>query len=472
LKVAHAIGRNDLMWAYIAQFLRIGLGLLMLPVVMHYMTSEEVGLWFIFITVAGLAQLLELGFQPTLARNVAYIYSGAQELSAFGLGGQDSGELNRELLADLVCAAQWIYRRITLLVAIALWGGGSLYIFSVLPKTVDEFEVISGWVAFSAGMIINFYYAYLNALLQGRGDITLGNKVIVLAQLVSISMGAFLVFLGFGLQGLGLASLLSAILGRVMVYYYVYSSRDEMKDLVSSNHRKKEFISILWYNSWRFGLVMLGVFLIWRANILIAASCLGVVEAGSYALAIQLFFLVHSIATVPFQTALPGLNALRSQNEMGLLYSRFTPLLFAAILILCLGSGVILFFGNDVLEMIGSNTFLPNGFVLLIMSIVFILEINHGTCANFITTGNTIPFVSAALYTGLAIVILSYVLTPIYGVMGLILSQAVMQLLYNNWKWPHEIAVLFSSPYYRVILDGGRTFTVNILNKLMVRPSI
>src|SRR3990167_832985 len=109
------LSRRDLYWGYAAQVLNIGLGLIMLPVIVRHMSTAEVGLWFVFITLISFAQLLELGFQPTISRNVAYIYAGAQKLSAFGLQENGNGNLNIPLLANLVAASRFIYRWIALL---------------------------------------------------------------------------------------------------------------------------------------------------------------------------------------------------------------------------------------------------------------------------------------------------------------------------------------------------------------------
>jgi hypothetical protein len=101
------LSRRDLYWGYAAQALNIGLGLIMLPAIVRHMATAEVGLWFVFITLISFAQLLELGFQPTISRNVAYIYAGAQKLSAVGLQENGNGVLNVVLLANLVEAARF-----------------------------------------------------------------------------------------------------------------------------------------------------------------------------------------------------------------------------------------------------------------------------------------------------------------------------------------------------------------------------
>ena len=462
------MNKRDIYWGYAAQILNIGFGLIMLPVIVHYMSSVEVGLWFVFMTLISLAQLLEFGFLPTLSRNFAYVYAGAQKLSAFGLEENGDGKLNTQLLADLIASARFIYRWIALLACLVLIAGGSFYISTVLPKEQNILVVYGGWFFFVIGNVINFYYGYLNSLLQGRGDVTEANKVIIASKCIQVLIGLVLVLAGYGLLGLGIASLVSTVVSRVIAKHFVYSGcRPEMDNLVVSDHGVKDITKIVWHNASRFGVVLLGVFLIWRANILIASSFLGLADAASYGLAIQLFSLINTIATVPFNLALPKLNTMRAQGKKGKLYQSFSVLLFLALIVYLVSALSVIFFGNYFLSAIGSSIKLPNDFILSIMAIVFLLEINHGTCANFITTGNQIPFVKAAIFTGIGIVVASIFLTPTFGIVGLVISQGLVQVAYNNWKWPMEVGKIFNVNYSQIIWGGFLLFKKNLITKIL-----
>ncbi|MBK8360425.1 MAG: hypothetical protein IPL15_16175 [Comamonadaceae bacterium] len=90
-----------------------------------------------------------------------------------------------------------------------------------------------------------------------------------------------------------------------------------------------------------------------------ASSYLGLKEAASYGLAIQIFFLLNTIATVPFHLAMPKLNALRAQNKHEQVYRAFSTLLVTALLVYSIASLMVLFFGNYFLISIGSSTKLP-----------------------------------------------------------------------------------------------------------------
>ena len=73
------------------------------------------------------------------------------------------------------------------------------------------------------------------------------------------------------------------------------------------------------------------------------------------------------------------------------------------------------------------------------MALIYLLELNHGPlCAAFLMTENQVPFLPAALGSGLAIVAIGLVLAAhtSLGVWSVIIAQGVVQLTYNNWKWP------------------------------------
>ena len=83
--ISDRLTRRDVVWGYIAQLMNLAGGILLLPLLVMRLTPEEVGLWFVFLTMVSLAQIIELGLQPTLARSAAYVYSGADDLRSTGL---------------------------------------------------------------------------------------------------------------------------------------------------------------------------------------------------------------------------------------------------------------------------------------------------------------------------------------------------------------------------------------------------
>ena len=79
------IGRKAVAWNFAATSLRIASGVIVLPLVLRLLPSQEVGLWNIFLTIGSLATLLDFGFANAFSRNVTYIFSGVKELNQKGM---------------------------------------------------------------------------------------------------------------------------------------------------------------------------------------------------------------------------------------------------------------------------------------------------------------------------------------------------------------------------------------------------
>ena len=67
-----------------------------------------------------------------------------------------------------------------------------------------------------------------------------------------------------------------------------------------------------------------------------------------------------------------------------------------------------------------------------------LLEGNHSNFATIIATSNKVPFVTAGLAAGFLIAILTFISLRYtsLGLTGVVLVQGLIQLAYNNWKWP------------------------------------
>ena len=58
------ITKKDVLWGYIAQFFNIGAGILLLPVILKLLPADILGVWYIFLTISSLVQMIDFGFHP------------------------------------------------------------------------------------------------------------------------------------------------------------------------------------------------------------------------------------------------------------------------------------------------------------------------------------------------------------------------------------------------------------------------
>src|SRR5699024_3097617 len=78
------IGKKDVVWGYISLILIQGINVILLPFILVFLSNKELGLWYTFTSLYGLAMLIDFGFQATISRNISYIWSGAENIQARG----------------------------------------------------------------------------------------------------------------------------------------------------------------------------------------------------------------------------------------------------------------------------------------------------------------------------------------------------------------------------------------------------
>jgi O-antigen/teichoic acid export membrane protein len=434
--------RKDVKWGFLSTFLNISAGIILLPLMLHFLPPADVGLWIVFVTLANLARLIEPGLRQTLTRYTAYVFSGSDTLRQNGLDlVPDTAQMNVALLGDLLAAARYVYLWVGLAAAFALLVVGTAFIMFVASPDQPPRYVFTAWISFAGGYVITLYYSYYSALLQGRGDITDANRIIVISRTLFIVLGAALLLLGWGLVGVGLASLVAAVVDRLLTYRYFFADhRPETVHLRTRPGSHTEVLPKLWHNSLRLGLVHLAGFVTLNANILTASVLLGVEHVANYNLTIQLLTALLILSGFPFQIQVPHLNAYQIQGRKSDLRYAYGLAITAAVTLFCAGAALLFLTGETLLRLIGSETLLVPDAMLLALLIVMLLELNLLLSAAYLTTLNEIPFVRASIVSSVCVVGMGFVLARYthLGLWSFVIAQAVVQGSYNYWKWPRQ----------------------------------
>lgn len=50
----------------------MGSQVIWLPVLIHYLPPDILGLWYVFVSIGGLVELMDSGFTPTLSHCMTY----------------------------------------------------------------------------------------------------------------------------------------------------------------------------------------------------------------------------------------------------------------------------------------------------------------------------------------------------------------------------------------------------------------
>lgn len=77
--------KKDIIWNYLGIFFSLGSQVIWLPVLIHYLPPDILGLWYVFVSIGGMVELLDSGFTPTLSHCMTYAWSGAMDLKKQGV---------------------------------------------------------------------------------------------------------------------------------------------------------------------------------------------------------------------------------------------------------------------------------------------------------------------------------------------------------------------------------------------------
>lgn len=435
------VTKNDIFWSYAAQLLNIGAGVFILPIILKKLSSAELGIWYIFLVIASLTALLDFGFLPTIQRNISYVFSGVEELLEQGISEKKSNGINYKLLKDIIETSKTIYRRISIIILILLSTLGSIYINSLIKELDNSKYIMIAWYLYIFSLIINFYYYYFNALLRGKGMIADANKITIFSRLAFILFSFLGLYFNLGLIGISLGNLASVLVTRVLSSkkFFTKELKEELKN-VDSKIDKKLF-KIIFHNANKLGLVSLGAFLILKGNTLIASKYLSLDIVAQYGLSLQLFTILSSISTTLLTVFIPKIVQNRIKENGEGIKEIYSMCFVLNIFIFISGVISIVYVAPYFISILGSNTKLLDSNKMLFMGGYLLLEMIHSNAAIFITTRNRVPFVKASILSGIAIILISLFLINFtdLGLWSLLISQAVIQLLYNNWKWPLEV---------------------------------
>jgi O-antigen/teichoic acid export membrane protein len=440
------INKSQVAWSYIGYLYKILVNIAIIPLTASFLSPKELGLWFTFASLGGVASLLDFGFLPTITRNITYSWGGASEILKEGVGGTTkSEEVNIELLISLLHVSKRIYLIISLIAGGLLLSAGTVYI-KIISVNIYNQHIFIAWIIYSIGVFLNIYYEYWNAFLRGTGLI----KEAQYAQIISLTCQIVLTSIGlllhFNLIAISFSYLCSGVaLRQVSKYFFWIKNKDNLRLGVIKNFENilyKDIFKKVWHNAWKSGLTTVGSFVIAQGTTLLCSAYLGLETTASYGLTIYMFNLTNTIASIPYNTYTPQLNGARLLRDENKLRELLSVTIFIGWVCYFTGWLFIVFFGDKITYLIHSQTQMLPRAMIFYLGAYLMLEFNHTFFCNFITTSNIIPFVKPSLISGFLILLVSIILlkNTSLGLWSIMLSQSIIQLSYNNWKWPYMVS--------------------------------
>lgn len=435
------IGHKDVIWNFIATFLQLGTGVILMPFILHYFPSETFAIWTIFTTIIALTVLLDLGFNQSFARNISYVVSGAQELKKRGFQtvNEDNQDIDYSLFKGIINTMKWFYSRLAIILFILLITIGSYYIYRVsLSYKGDRMEIYISWIILCIINSYSLYTFYYDSLMQGKGLVKRIKQIQIAGQSIYLVVAIILIFLKFNLIAVVSAQVLSIIVRRTLSYYAVYTKEFKNHLTVETKYSKDEIMKSIYPNALKLGFVNIGNAIVTRSSVIIGALYLTLDEMASYGITIQIVWVLASVGTVYFSTFIPKIIQFRAQNnEKEIIKIYLFSCMFLIFTFILGGSGLLLF-GDNLLTLIASKTHLLTKLPIVFILIVLYFDNNRGMAEWVLSTKNEIPFFKASLFAGgfMLVLLLVFLKYTNLGIWSLILAPGIAQGFYQNWKWP------------------------------------
>jgi O-antigen/teichoic acid export membrane protein len=435
------IGRKDVIWNYAATTMRVASGIIVLPIVLRMLPSEEVGLWNIFLTIGSLATLLDFGFFNSFTRNITYVFSGVKELKEEGyvVVKNNDTSVDYGLLKSVIAAMRRFYGVLTGLFLLVFIIASPFYLTNILHNySGNTKEVWIAWFTYGVLVAYQLYTYYYSALLSGRGYIKRVQQITIIGQTSRIVVTLICLFAGLKLMSLVIGQFVSDIVNRMLCYYTFYDKeiKQKMRNVIIIPVRS--IMKKMTPNAVRIGITTIGAFLIGKAIILIIPFYMSLSDVASYGLTKQMIDLIIALGGIWFATFYPKITLHRVNEEMDHVKRMYIKgkLCLIAIFLIC-GVGLMVV-GDPLLTLIHSKTHLLPVSMIFVFLVISFLDANHGISTSYLLTKNEVPFMKATIVSGIVTLTLLYLGFKFLslGLWGMILAPGIAQALYQNWKWP------------------------------------
>ncbi|MCJ1759072.1 hypothetical protein MT409_07115 [Mammaliicoccus sciuri] len=434
------IGKKDVLWGYLSIALVQGINILLLPIILKYLNSIELGLWYTFTSLYGLAMLIDFGFQTIISRNVSYLWAGANSIESTGFDNkQKSSAFNLKYFIKVLSTVKFIYFTMGAIILLVLITVGTTYVFKISYGEIDIKVAILAYLLYMISIVLNITFSYWNSILKGIGAIRRYNQILIVTKTIQLMASIIFLAMGYGLIGVSAAYLLSVIVNRILqsVAYYSFSENTKKtKGKIVIEYNKNIFKSIL-PNTLKTGVLSLANYLIVNFPIILCSYYLSLDISGRFGLLNQILTLILTLSNSYFNTYLSKFNYLRVKKEYDDLFNLFRRSITTNYLFNLFAMVFLVLFGNNILELIGTDYKLV-GISTMIITIAYRFLFNNQVLfTSFLSTKNKIPHYKHFIVSAVIIVIIQVILLEFWvaNLYTLLLPILIVQLIFNNWYW-------------------------------------
>jgi hypothetical protein len=447
--------RSAVVWLWCFNALRLSFGLILLPLVLKVLSSADLGMYYVLLSLAALVPLIDFGFGGTIGRFVCYAAGGAETLQPHGVGlPATATEPNYPLLWQLLQATRTLYRYLSLVVFVVLGIWGTYIVELRIHETSSVLITRLAWGATLAATLVDIYSNWWGVYLRGLNEVLAAARIGLVALAVKFIIAVALLVSGAGLLSIPIATFASSLLQRLLARQQCLA---RLKGQPPKNpHAFRETLRVLWPNTWRLGVQCMSGYLTLNANTAICLYAFGLGANAVYGLSTQLMNIAISMASVWTLTKWPLITQYQARHEHARLRAVLRPRVWLQSLTFFVLAGAVVAFGPLLLHHFGSGKqILPQLWMLVLLLGTF-LDMQFSLWTTLIATENRLPHLwpTVATYVFSLGLSLSLVHFTRLGLGALVLGPLLAGAIFNYWYWPGFAARGIGTTLFRFLFLG------------------
>jgi O-antigen/teichoic acid export membrane protein len=409
--------------------LNILINLVQIPLLYRYLPTELLGVWFLMIGAQMVVGMFDLGFGQTLQRRIAF---------AKGNCGSDPDveldEATRQEISDLLALARRVYVVLSVAVIPILLVGGFFYFarLELSPATLHSLRV--AWVIMAIGYAANMWGWFVEATLNGLGDLGWSNLINGVMRLFEFLAIWLVLALGYGLALMALIWVLRGILVRVAGWLVIRYHHPWLASCIGywrpQDFRKMISPALQWW------VAVTSYFFLAVISRYLIAGIMGPKYVPNYVATYTALIMVQSIFLNMVSIATPLLSQKWQAGCIGEMQRLMLGLMRLALGLLTAAYTFICIYGKDIFELwLGTGSFVGYP-VLVILAAMMLLEAHQAMLMTACLAAEKLQFYKIVVLGGLISLPLSIWFIKHYGLLGAALGIFISGLLTINWAIP------------------------------------
>jgi len=425
--------------SYLGQLTNVAVGILMLPLILFFLNTQEFLLWSLFTAIGGLLLQVETAIQSILVRDIA-----------------KNANYDSNNFLHSISFAKKSYRLFAILAFLFLILVGIPY-FYISKIDISASSWLLCWIVFSATYFFNFLFGPNNCTLIATQNTTKFNVNNMGGRLINLALVAALLAMGYGFYALIAGFAVSVAFGCSLNARAARASRLQVSESISADVGDETMSGPRLSEIIRFSLFLGLSYWLYRLLLLANAASSGDHAANaSFALALQLFAIFMTLALTPLQMRVaPLISALKrnDRDEAALEFCRLQLLVNGVIIFSTMMFLVAIpFIGNFV----AIDIEWPSFGIVLALSFAFLIETNLQAIANLFISERDYRFVVPYCFSAMIAIFAGVIMT--ISAFSIETSIFVMSLIQLMVALPNFIRLLTKTinldiSIYRVVLN-------------------